>query len=227
MYGEHDTSQKQKLTLAALHLFNIFLVWWIMFGSGLTFFANMFGFPLEIGNTGRRYFILFGAVLYFIKELFTEFVFLERKVRWSEALTMALWLFIVYVTYSFTGGTNPKPPGMYEYAGAVIYAAGALINVSSELFRYRWRKQAGHYDKLYRDGLFKYSRHINYLGDLLLLTGFSMFTGSVWPFVFPAAMFVLFVVVNIPMLDRHLHDRFGAEFDEYAKHTKRLIPFVY
>jgi protein-S-isoprenylcysteine O-methyltransferase Ste14 len=29
------------------------------------------------------------------------------------------------------------------------------------------------------------------------------------------------------MLDAHLHDHYGAAFDEYAERTRKLIPFVY
>ena len=36
-----------------------------------------------------------------------------------------------------------------------------------------------------------------------------------------------FVFVNIPILDAHLHDHYGAAFEEYARRTRKLIPFVY
>lgn len=36
-----------------------------------------------------------------------------------------------------------------------------------------------------------------------------------------------FVFVNIPVLDSHLGERYGPEFEEYASRTSKLIPFVY
>ena len=36
-----------------------------------------------------------------------------------------------------------------------------------------------------------------------------------------------FVFVNIPVLDSHLHDHYGGAFDDYARRTRKLIPFVY
>ena len=45
--------------------------------------------------------------------------------------------------------------------------------------------------------------------------------------VIPVLMLAGFVFVNIPMLDSHLHDKYGAAFEEYAGRTRKLIPFVY
>jgi len=36
-----------------------------------------------------------------------------------------------------------------------------------------------------------------------------------------------FVFANIPVLDSHLHDKYGEAFDRYAACTSKLIPFVY
>lgn len=227
MYGEHDTSLKQKLTLTFLHLLILLFVYWLLFEGGLSFLAGIFGFPVEAGDAARRYLIFSGAGAYFIKEFFAEYVYLKRKVRWSEALTVSLWLFIAYATFSFTGGGNPGRLRSFEFTGAAIYLFGSFINTFSEMQRYRWTKRPENSQKLFTGGLFRLSRHINYFGDVLLFIGFAMITGTVWPFVIPAAMIVLFVVVNIPMLDSHLHDKFGSEFDQYARHSKKLIPFVY
>jgi protein-S-isoprenylcysteine O-methyltransferase Ste14 len=45
--------------------------------------------------------------------------------------------------------------------------------------------------------------------------------------VIPLLMLLGFVFVNVPVLDAHLHDHYGAEFDEYARRTRKLIPFLY
>jgi protein-S-isoprenylcysteine O-methyltransferase Ste14 len=45
--------------------------------------------------------------------------------------------------------------------------------------------------------------------------------------VIPSIMLAGFVFANIPMLDSHLHNHYGAAFDEYAARTSKLIPFVY
>ena len=106
MYGQYSSSLEQKVTLAALHFIILLIVLWLLFFNGVDSVAAIFGFPVASGNETRRILIMFGGLVYFVRLLFTEFVFINREVKWSEALTIALWLFIIYLTFSFTGGTN-------------------------------------------------------------------------------------------------------------------------
>lgn len=227
MYGEYSSSLEQKVTLAALHFILLIIMFWLLFLNGIDSAAGIFGFHLSSGDYTRRIFIMLGGLIYFTRLLFTEFVFINREVKWSEVLTIALWLFIIYITFSFTGGSNPVKPAAPFYAGIVLYITGSFINSASEYRRFKWKKNPSNKGKLYTGGFFKYSRHVNYFGDVILFTGFAMFAGNVYPFVIPAAMIALFVVVNIPILDNYLHEKYGNDFDEYAKHTKKFIPFVY
>jgi protein-S-isoprenylcysteine O-methyltransferase Ste14 len=227
MYSEHSASTEQKVTLASLHFVILLIVVWLLFFNGIDWVIGLLGISPSSGDMTRRIFIVSGGLVYFIRLLFAEFVFIKREVKWSEALTIALWIFIIYMVFSFTAGTNPIKPGSRFYAGIVLYAIGSFINTASEYMRYRWKKNPEHKNHLYKRGLFKLSRHINYFGDVILFTGFAMFTGSVYPFIIPAAMIILFLIVNIPMLESYLHEKYGNEFDEYSKHTKKFIPFVY
>jgi protein-S-isoprenylcysteine O-methyltransferase Ste14 len=45
--------------------------------------------------------------------------------------------------------------------------------------------------------------------------------------VIPVLMLAGFVSVNIPVLDSYLRDHCGPVFDEYARLTGKLIPFLY
>jgi protein-S-isoprenylcysteine O-methyltransferase Ste14 len=54
-----------------------------------------------------------------------------------------------------------------------------------------------------------------------------MISGAWVTALIPLAMLAGFVFANIPALDSHLRERYGAEFDAYARRTKKLIPFVY
>lgn len=227
MYGEYSPSLKQKLTLSALHLLIIFYVIWLLFFYGVSSISELFGFPVKEGDLFRRELIIYLALIYYVRVLFADFTFLKRKLRWSEALTFALWLFIVYSTFSFTGGTNDEPVGNTEYAGIALYLFGSVINTVSECSRCMWKRKEENKGKLYTGGLFKLSRHINYFGDMVLFMGFAMITRSVWSYIIPAAMFVLFIFVNIPMLDDYLHERYGDEYRDYTFRTKKFIPFVY
>ncbi|MGE5796190.1 MAG: hypothetical protein ACM34N_05360 [Ignavibacteria bacterium] len=54
-----------------------------------------------------------------------------------------------------------------------------------------------------------------------------MLRGSVYPFVISVVMLVLFVIMNILILETYLKVKYSDEFDEYAKITKKFIPFIY
>jgi protein-S-isoprenylcysteine O-methyltransferase Ste14 len=76
-------------------------------------------------------------------------------------------------------------------------------------------------------GFFRSTRHSNYFGDVILFSGVSFISGNLWTAIIRLPMLVLFVSIDIPMLDAHLRAHYGAEFDVYARKTKKLIPFIY
>jgi protein-S-isoprenylcysteine O-methyltransferase Ste14 len=227
MYGEYNPSLNQKVTLSSLHVMLLLYIFWLLFLNGVSSISNLFGFPVTEGDLFRRVLILLMALVYFIRVQFTEYAFLKRKFGWGEGLTIALWLFIVYSTFSFTGGINNGSVGTTEYAGIALYVLGSSTNTISECLRCMWKKKPENKGLLYTGGLFKLSRHINYFGDVVLFLGFAMVTRSVWAYIIPAAMFVLFIFVNIPMLDKYLFNKYGDEYRDYAFRTKKFIPFVY
>lgn len=76
-------------------------------------------------------------------------------------------------------------------------------------------------------GLFRYTRHPNYFGDLLSFSKLCLISGAWVTAVVPLIMLAGFVFVNVPMLDYHLRGHYGAAFDECASRTRKLIPFLY
>ena len=101
------------------------------------------------------------------------------------------------------------------------------MNSYSEYARHVWKRQPENRGHLCTEGLFRYSRHPNYLGDLISFSGLCLISGAWVTAAVPLLMLCGFVFVNIPVLDSHLHDRYGDAFDEYARRTRKLVPFVY
>ncbi len=69
--------------------------------------------------------------------------------------------------------------------------------------------------------------HINYFGDAITYIGLALITMELLCFMISIGIIVNFIVLQIPMLDKHLGNRYGIEFTEYAKDTKKFIPFIY
>jgi len=80
-------------------------------------------------------------------------------------------------------------------------------------------------------GLWKISRHPNYLGEVLLW--WSMFliqlgyNWTAWPTIFGAiAMTGLFVFISIPMMEKYIGNKYG-DYVAYKKRVPMLIPMKF
>lgn len=114
--------------------------------------------------------------------------------------------------------------------GSIVFfclSLGAVImqGVSDyQMHRYRKNRTGA----FIRDGLWKYSRHPNYLGEILMWWGIGLSVVSVFPnawYLLAGALSntVLFLVVSIPMADGRQSGKVG--FDEYKRQTRMLLPF--
>jgi steroid 5-alpha reductase family enzyme len=154
-------------------------------------------------------------------------MFLRRAVSWREAWMIGPWVLCIYLSLAIAGGTNSAPFGAPAAVGVVLFALGSWMNSYAEYARHVWKRRPENRGRLYTQGLFRYARHPNYLGDLISFCGLCLISGR-WPTIaIPSIMLAGFVFANIPMLDSHLHDHYGSAFDDYAARTRKLIPFVY
>lgn len=201
--------------------------WWILFGSAIEWAGERFGQEWRPGDEARRLCLGIALTVYFVRLLFTQFVFLKRALAWSEAGLVASWVLLIYLVLAFAGGANPAPWATAGVAGCVLFVLGSWTNSYAEYARYVWKQREENRGRLYTMGLFRFSRHPNYLGDLISFSGLCLIAGRWGTFAIPAVMLAGFVFVNIPMLDSHLHHHYAPEFDAYASRTRKLIPFVY
>lgn len=113
--------------------------------------------------------------------------------------------------------------------GSILFfclsVAAATMQGVADYQMHRYRKHRT--GTFIRDGLWKYSRHPNYFGEILMWWGIA---GSVLS-VFPQAWYlasgalantVLFLAVSIPMADRRQSRKPG--YADYKKQTRMLLP---
>ncbi len=108
-----------------------------------------------------------------------------------------------------------------------IFPTLSVLNTGGEILRNQWKKNPDNKGKMYTGGFFKYSRHINYFGDLLWVTAYADITRNWYAVSIPVLLFCFFAFYNAPKLDKHLRDKYGKDYDDYASKTKMLIPFIY
>jgi protein-S-isoprenylcysteine O-methyltransferase Ste14 len=226
LYVKYENSIAQRVAMTMAVGACVGLAWWLLLG-GTGFVGPWLGRSWTPGDDIRRMCLAAMLAVYFARLLLTQFVFLKRAVGWSEVLMIVPWVLCIYLLLAVAGGTNPAPFGVVAGVGAVLFVLGSWINSYAEYARNVWKRQSENHGRLYTLGLFRYSRHPNYLGDMISFSGLCLVTGRWITIVIPSIMLAGFVFANIPMLDSHLHDHYGAAFDEYAARTRKLIPFVY
>jgi len=80
--------------------------------------------------------------------------------------------------------------------------------------------------RLVMDGLYRHIRHPIYLGETLRNLGFVMIPSSLYGILL-IAMATIFLLFRIKFEEKMLIDKFGEEYREYQRNTKKLIPYIY
>jgi protein-S-isoprenylcysteine O-methyltransferase Ste14 len=127
----------------------------------------------------------------------------------------------------------PDMPGSYSWlrpAALAILIAGLVIRTVAiftlgKAFSANVALRSG--QELQRSGLYKFVRHPSYTGLELILLAFALHTRT-WAcfavFLIPPTLALLY---RIHVEERALRLTFGAEYENYSRSTKRLIPGVY
>jgi len=179
------------------------------------------------GNFFRQIILIFCLLLYVARLAVTIFVFLKRKMVWREMILVTILMSFALFSFAKVGGNSQQSLGLIDLVGIMLYFVGSWLNTFSEYTRYIWKRKESNNEKLYTGGLFKYSMHINYFGDVVLFTGFALLTQSFSLLVIPLVMALNFVFFIIPRLDKYLANKYGEDFNKYAGKTKKLIPLLY
>jgi protein-S-isoprenylcysteine O-methyltransferase Ste14 len=227
VYELRGPSTAQGLALTVILGLWVALAWWLLLGGGLVAVQNWLRWIGKPAGGIRRICLATAFSIYYVRIIFAKFVFLRRGMGWTEVFTISFWLLFIFLFLSFAAGTNPSPFGPAGSLGTALFLGGSWMHSCSEHSRHAWKQRPENRGKLYTEGLFRYSRHPNYLGDLILFSGMCLIAGKWIAATIPVLMLAGFIFVNIPVLDSHLRDHYGTAFDSYALRTKKLIPFLY
>ncbi|MEM7017759.1 MAG: DUF1295 domain-containing protein [Pseudomonadota bacterium] len=129
----------------------------------------------------------------------------------------------------------PKPLGVVAWAGALIWLLGFAVEVVADSQKSRFNSEPANAGKFINIGLWRWSRHPNYFGEIMLWAGISIIalpvlSGWQWatlisPFF---VAFLLIVISGIPILERRAHKKWGQDPDYQAykanTHVILLLP---
>jgi protein-S-isoprenylcysteine O-methyltransferase Ste14 len=227
VHGDYAASRGPKAVLAGLHLLFVAWAWWILLAPGAAGFLRHLHLGPPDAVPIRSWLLAGAALVYWARVVFGLFVLLQRRVAWSETAAVGFWMLVIHTTFAVLGATNPSPAGIVAAAGVVLYLLGSGLNTGSEWQRHRWKADPANRGRLFTGGLFRFARHINYFGDIVLFTGYALITGRAVALAIPAITALSFVFGHAPTLDRYLAGKYGEAYARWAARTPRLIPWLY
>ena len=113
------------------------------------------------------------------------------------------------------------------YIGFILIILAVVIQYISDAQMRKFKSNESNFGKTMKYGLWKYSRHPNYLGEVSFWFGIYIFalasgSTSIWLLACPIVMLALFVFISCPMMDnRSLKKR--PDYKEYMDKTPQLI----
>ncbi len=120
----------------------------------------------------------------------------------------------------------------FEYIqiiGYTVILISVFIEMKADIDLHEFKKIRNDRNEIIRIGLWKYSRHPNYFGEICFWYGVAMvyvfcdFTKN-WYYIFGAVLDnALFLGISIPLAEKNLRT-YKEGYDEYKKNTSMLIP---
>ena len=226
LYLNKSPAIPQKIILNTVEVGLLGLSAWLMFG-GEGWLSSLLGVTPTTPVPLRRWVILLFSVVTFFRMGFMMFVLMKRSVPWQEVVSVSAAYTLYYLGFAALVLPSNAPLSWVDYAAIALFATGSILNSASEVQRARFKQLPQNKGKLYTEGLFAYSMHINFFGDILWVLAYAIVARNWWGAAIPVFLTAMFAFVNVPALDEYLAGRYGAAFEAYANQTKRLIPFVW
>ena len=141
-----------------------------------------------------------------------------------------LWVFLTClpVVY-FNSLDSPNSVNTLASIGIGMFSIGLIIEAWSDYSKFNHKLND---EKWCTSGLWKYSRHPNYFGNILLWFGIFVFCYSyevpLWTVIGPLwTTFLLLFVSGIPLLEASADKKYGndSEYLQYKSNTSVLIPW--
>lgn len=226
MHGERETTAVPRTVFAAISMCAALAsVWLLSFGGHRIIPESWMG---QSNPVAARAWLLSGAALIVALRFVVLAAFiLKRKMAWAEVGQVSAYMLVIFVVQVFFGLRANAALDLWDLVATLFFIAGSVMNTGSELQRLAFKRNPSNKGKLFTGGFFRLVRHPNYLGDLLWMSGWALMTRSMWAFVPVVVTLVMFIMMHMPLLTRHMEDRYGDDWQTYAARTKRLIPFVY
>lgn len=207
LYGLVTNSQ----TDYSLALFGMITIWAFRLGGFLLFRIRKMGRDRRFDGM-RENFVAFGRF-------------------W---LLQAITVWVILIPSSFAFASERPFVSDLILLGIVVWAAGLVIESQADMQKYRFNQNPKNKGKWIEEGIWRYSRHPNYFGEILVwvglylyvfpgLTGFQPLVGLISPLFITA---LLLFVSGVPILEKSADKKWGKlkDYQAYKRTTHLVIP---
>lgn len=142
-------------------------------------------------------------------------------------LLQGIFLFVILLPVLFIHASVPMPLRLLDALGTVIWCIGFVFESVGDRQLKDFLKDPANKGKIMERGLWAYSRHPNYFGEVTQWWGIFLCAASV-PYGFVTVIgpllitFLILFVSGVPMLERKYAGR--PDFEAYKKRTSMFIP---
>jgi protein-S-isoprenylcysteine O-methyltransferase Ste14 len=230
---------------------------WLYLAGATMLELNVLSFTayhlITYGDASSGGIILCAVLLtYFLVEyLIFEEVHLYTYDLFAERIGFKLgWGCIVFYPFFYPIGLwstvalpDPRTPGWLLVLYAVIFFSGWVLARGANLQKYFFKQDPARSflgieplairdgdNRLLVNGFWGISRHVNYLGEILMATGIILCTGYpgiIWPWLYPL-YYILLLFTRQSDDDRRCSRKYGELWNEYKKIVPwRIIPHIW
>ena len=157
--------------------------------------------------------------------------FLKLLMTWT---LQGLWVFVTFgAGLAAITSLNESTLGILDGVGVFIFIFGFSVEVISDQQKLQFRNTKD--NQFITIGLWKYSRHPNYLGEIFVWIGIAVISFNIlvgWQyFTLISPLFVILLltkITGIPMLESKSNTKWGhlTEYQNYKKKTPVLFPNI-
>lgn len=144
---------------------------------------------------------------------------------------ISVWILTVPIVFAMT--SDIQNFNYFAVFGLIIYAIGLSIETLADFQKQKFHNDLANKGKWISDGLWKYSRHPNYLGEILVWVGVYLYALpslnvglSLIASISPIFISVLLLFVSgIPLLEKSADKKWGNDkkYQDYRRKTSILL----
>ncbi|KAG6614074.1 Plasma membrane protein [Phytophthora cinnamomi] len=152
-----------------------------------------------------------------------------------------LWVFLVSLPVVLANSSGDQTDHSFgearDIVGIAVWTVGMAVEYTADATKSAFNEDPKNKGKLLRSGVWKYSRHPNYFGEMLCWVGVTVLAsaafggGETWFYyvscVSPVSTFlVLMFLSGVPLAEDRYDERFGLDeaYVEYKRSTSPLVP---